>query len=380
MNRNRFSYNIFKFLIFLISFQYSAWGITPKIYSQLRIIIIASVALLFLITFKNPNKYFQKISIFRIHFSVLVSFTIIIFSLSLLGFNANFSPMFDLALALMLLMIGLNISINRKQYIKLIFLYITLNTLAALSLVYKFATGFIIYEQYLPLPKNQLAPVFGFAFILSIYHGVKINGLKKLYIFSLSILLILSMLVLRGRAALIGVFIVIFLWVVYYVRKRKNKIIYFSIFLGLLLLGWDFLYQAFFLNRNINDISNFSAGRTENYILGIKYIFSHAFMGELTGPAFKGFQNYDIHNYILINLVRYGILFSLCIFIIYFSYFFLTIKSIRKNSYDTLEAGPLLMFMLFIISQFEAGAPFASGSLIFFPFFLMGQHIKYKYM
>lgn len=373
---NKLSYLILIFLLCLISIQFSSLGVEPDIYNQLRLLVIAILLVLFVISFKNPWYLIRSRKILKIHLFITLFFTCLLFIFFAFNDNIDFDPVIDLSIVFIIILIGLNINLNKKQLSTVIILFIVLNSIAALSIVYTYATGFIIHQLYLPVPKNQISPVYAFSFMLSLYYTYKYKGTLKILLYTTSFLLILSLFVLRGRAAILAVFIAISFWLFYYIKKKKIIYLYILMIIFSLYYGWDFVYDSLFLNRDLTDIDSISAGRFDNYLRGVSYFFKYPLFGELTGPEFKGIDNSELHNYILINIVRYGILLSSMLFIVYFSYLHLIFRKIKNNNYGVLDVTFLLFLMLFVVSMFEYGPPFGSGTMVFFPFFLFGQYVK----
>jgi len=372
MSKSSISYLIFSLLLFATSLQYSSWGIEGTIYEVLRAIIIGAIVLLFLVSLKNPLALFKKIPVFKVHSFCLVLFSFLLFILYALGVEVDFTAVRDLALALVILTIGLNINLKEKQFIRLINIYIVLYTLAAVSLVTAFASGFEIQERYLPIPKNQVAPAFGVAFMLSVYFSFIKKGTRKWFYYIFIALLGASLLVIRGRAVIVAVMLAFLVFIFYYIRNKKY--IFFTLAFVLLLMPfiWQYLYDALFLNYDITDIDSISTNRMTRNLIGIDFLLKYPLTGQL-GHTFYGRK---IHNYVLISLVSYGALLSSLILIIYFKYVLKIIRAIRKNTFQYYEVGPLVMIILLIISLFEYTYPYAPGSAVFFPFFLLGQYLK----
>ena len=207
MKNSKLSYYLVLITLFLSAFQFSVWGVVEGNYGILRNIIIASIVLLFAVSFRNPFIAIRKIPVIKVHFGGLILFTIILISLLPWDYKINFSPLRDLALTFVIILIGYNLSLSEKQIINIIAIFIVLNAFSALSIVNNFANGFVIHEQYLPIPKNQFAPVYGVAFILALYQGFKTKGFRKIFYFGFAGLLFASLLVIRGRAVIIAVFI-----------------------------------------------------------------------------------------------------------------------------------------------------------------------------
>lgn len=372
MTKKKLSYYLLYFLLFVSALQFSSIGITDEVYDLLRTTIIGSIVLIFIASFKNPLKYIKRISVLKSHAVCLVIFLVATFVLYAFGANINFSPARDLTITLLILMIGLNLDVNEKQFKRLVLVFVVFYTLSALSIVFTYASGFVIQDQYLSVPKNQLAPVYGVAFIISIYFAFKGKGISKFSYYTLAGLLLASLLVIRGRAVIVAVFVTLFIFMFYYVRSMKYRIFIIAVILAVLPFIGQFVYDALFLNYDITDLDSLSTGRMERNIMGLEFITENLLFGEL----FNTFGGKTIHNYILISLVSYGLLLGALLLIVYFKYIFTVIIGIKNNSFRYYEIGPLVMVVLLIISLFEYTYPYAPGSAIFFPFFLMGQYLK----
>lgn len=372
MSKKSISYFIFIILIFITSFQFSAWGITGDIYNILRIAIIVTILILFFFNFKNSISYYRQIPLVRVHFWGLSIFTFILLILFPFASKIDFGPPRDLLLAIVILIIGLNLSLEEEQFIRLVNIYIALYTLAALSIIFKYASGFVILEQYLPIPKNQITPAFGVAFILSLYFAFMKKGISKLFYFVALAFLFASLLVIRGRSVILAVFFTMFIFIFYYIRNRKIRLLIIVASVLLIPIIGQYIYESLFLNYDISDINSISTGRMTRNIEGIDFFLNNP----LTGQLANIFYGQTIHNYILISIVSYGVLLSSIILFIYFVYIFIIAKAIRHNTFEYFEVGPLVMVILLIISLFEYTYPYAPGSAIFFPFFLLGQYLK----
>jgi len=373
LTKNKLSYFILIILIFITAFQFSAWGVGEGIYPVLRTIIIVLIVLLFADSFKNPLAVIRKVPLIRVHVYGALVFAVILFLLLSWGININYDPLRDLALAVMIILIGYNINLNEKQLINVISVYIVLYAIAALSIVNTFASGFVIHEQYLPIPKNQFAPAYGVAFILALFYGFKTKRHNKLFYFAFAGLLFATILVIRGRAVILALFITLIIFVFYYLKSRKYKIVTVIASMALIPLIGQFIYEALFLNYDVSDMDSITTGRYETYIYGIDYFLDHPSAGNLEQPFYKG---ETIHNYVLYNLVNFGIFISTILFVVFFKYIFKIYNAIQKNSFEIHEAGPLVMVIIFIVSILEYTYPFAPGSAVFFPFLLMGTYLR----
>jgi hypothetical protein len=369
----KFSYIILIFLIFVSAFQFSSLGITGEPYLLSRNLLIINITILFIVSYHSPTHFIKTIPSFRIHFFGLLIFLFFLIFFSIGGFEINFNPARDLALALVVLMIGLNMHISEKQFTSLVNIYILLYAISALSIVFTFSSGFEIQDRYLPIPKNQVAPAFGVASILSLYFGFMKKGFCKLYYYIITLLLLSSILVIRCRSIIVAVFLTILIFTFFYISNRKYKIIFIASTIILISTLGQFIYDAIFLNFDVSDIDSITTGRVSTYEQGINFILEYPFGGMLEGHYSYGST---IHNYILYNIVNYGVFISFVLFVIYFKYIFTIINGIRNNSLKFYEVGPLVMVVIMIASLFEYTYPYSPGSAIFFPFFLIGQYFN----
>lgn len=364
---------LLKILILISAFQFSAWGITGEIYLLLRFAIVVNVGVIFIASYKSQWNLLRRIKLFNTHLICSFIFFFILSMFYFAGGAVNFDFISDLLLVLIILMISINIDLSENHLKELIDLYVFVYTIAAVSIVYKFAHGFILSAVYLPVPKNQIAPAFGVAFILSIYMFVKKKNGKNTFYLILAALLFLSILIIRGRAALSAVFLAILLFIFYYLRKKKSIIYAFAMVLVLIPFVGRLIFDFFFLNYDITDLNSISTGRMDRNIEAIKFIINYPFFGEVVNGVFHG---KTVHNYILINLVQYGTILCIPILILYSRYIFSIIRGIRYNTFMLSDVGPLVMIIPFVISLFEYTYPYSPGSAIFFSFFLFGQYLK----
>lgn len=374
LTRSKMAYILFFILIIITALQFSSFGISEGMYEPLRNLIVGVIVVVFLLSFNRTTiSYLSKINILKIH-TIVLSFSVIVLIL-ISAFNVSdvrISPIRDLAVSLAILMIGINMSISKKQFNSLLYLFVILYTVSALSIVFTYAQGFIINEFYLPIPKNQFAPAFGSALILSLYLLLKKGTKFKVVLLTTAFLLFASLLIIRGRSVVLAVFLTIMLFLLFYVRRKGVVIATIILAMASLPFIWQYVYDALFLNYDISDLNSISTGRHERNIEGFSFLLQYPLFGEL--EAF--FKGSTIHNYILYIVVSYGILLGGVALSLYFKYIIVTIKAIRRNTYQYYEVGPLVMVILLVVSLLEYTYPYSPGSAVFFPFFLLGQYLK----
>lgn len=372
MSRSKISYYLVILILLVAALQFSSFGIIDEIYSMLRLLLIGGIGVLFLISFKNPLNYYFKVPVFAVHFICLIFFSVLLFVAYTLEANVSFKPAVDLGISLMILMIGYNINISENQFKKLGAIFIILFTFSAISIIITFASGFIIHDHYLPIPKNQIAPVYGVAFIISLYFAFKEKSFFKWIYYILAGLLLMCLLVIRGRAVIVAVLFTTYLFLFHFIEDKRYRIIVIALILLSLPFVGQYIYDALFLNYDITDLDSISAGRMERNIMGLQFLFDNPLKGELVNKFSGGI----IHNYILISLVSYGMILAPLLLVIYFLYIYIVMKAIRGNNFEYYEVGLLAMTILLIVSFFEYTYPYSPGSAVFFPFFLTGQFLR----
>lgn len=375
MLKNKFSYYLIVILIFLVAFQFSAWGIADGVYSIIRYMIIIAVTILFVLNVKNIKNCVSHESIFVVHFIALLFSGFLMLLITIFGYDVELSPIRDFLLAFVFILIGYNLKLNIKNIEWIYLLFSVLFTFSSLSIIYKFSNGFSINEQYLPVPKNQLSPVYGMAFILSLYCGTKSMLFRKVLFFTCAFILFNVLLVMRGRGTLVAVFIVAIVFLFFFLKSKKSKLI--AIAAGLLSVPFFIpkIYNSFFLNYDASSLESVSAGRFDNYIVGLLFIKENFFDGAL-GESF--IISGTIHNYLIYNFVNYGFVLFSPMLLLYFLYVFKIVKAIKCNSFNVFEVAPLMMLVIFIVSLFEYTYPYAPGSAVLFPILFFGVYLKQR--
>lgn len=360
-------------LVILIAFQFSAWGVGEGSYDTIRKIIILNIVVLFLVTLKNPTVMLSRVPVLRVHFFCLLVFSVSLFLVLVMGYGDKTAPLRDLCLALGLAVIGYNLCLSEGQVRIVCMLFVVCFFFSALSIVYTYADGFIIHDRYLPIPKNQFAPVYGFAFLLALYLGFRSLPLYKLVFFTIAAVLFCVMLVIRGRAAILALFIATLIFFVFYLQNKRQRLFGLLMMLSPVPFVGGLIYDSLFLNYDVSDINSVSTGRFDVYIYGLNLLVNNPLFGALT---IEYEADSIIHNYLLYNLVNYGIVFVAPLVFVYFKYVLVIINAIRNNNFLYSEAGPLLMLFLFIISLFEYTLPYAPGTTVAISFVLFGVYLR----
>lgn len=367
--------------LFLIvnTFQYSIWGIFEPIYGYLRVL---SIILVIFLTLTVPIKrilYTIKANQFIRWFCILLGvFSLLSFSLYAF-FNANidFSTHRDLLLTTITLIIGYNLSLSKGQLARYIYTYIIAASISALSFLMRF--GVHISSFYFEgVYKNQIGVFLGIFSIISIslIFSQGINNRRKRNVLLLcTIILILTIAILRARTSLLFVFaVIVYSIVINKSMKTKNKLFLFACIATILIAFSSEIYRVFVANKDISDINNISSGRIGRILDGLAFLKNHPLSGSLWQEKYLG---EIIHVYILKRIVDYGLLLSIPIIILYIYTWFIALKNIvthRKDFVNSLV--PLTLFFLLLVSLNEYSYPFSPLSSVFIVYLMFGQYLK----
>ncbi|MGO3691068.1 MAG: hypothetical protein ACTJF0_11475 [Psychroflexus halocasei] len=362
-------------LISICALQFSFWGVFEPVYGLLRnIIIFLTIVLFITVDFKRVFFFFKNNPIIKKHLFFSVTLLIISVVYYGIGKNIEFSVLRDLFIVFGISIISFSFEFTENQIRNLFFLYSTLFLLSILSIIFLMGSGFSILDIYIPVPKNQLAPAFAVGTIISFYSMLFDKKRRNIYIVFFALYMI-SLLVLRARATIIGTFLTCFLILFIELRHKKGMLTLLLFLIVLILsLGYSFIYDALFRNFDTSSIDSISTGRMERNVEGINFLSENFLFGESNGKSYGGGI---IHNYFLKNLVGFGFLAFIPICAIYFIYLRSIFKSITLSShkYIFFKIGPYALFLFFFVSLFEYSFPFSPVSATFFPFFLFYKFI-----
>ncbi|MFV0180239.1 hypothetical protein OBK28_11765 [Empedobacter falsenii] len=359
-------------LIICLSFQLSYWGLSPSVYSILRIINIILILILFSLSLKDILNIFYKSSLYNIVFYFIalnISITLILNGLKTVEYNL----VLEVVMVFIIILISLTFNLNERELVNLCLLFLILTAFSSLSIVYYYAPGFVINEQYLPVPKNQLAPIYSISSIVGIYLFFKSNSKLKYVYMLFSLILLLSILTIRGRAVIVSYALSLILMLVFFIKSNKIRLYVSLAFILLTILFYDKIYDSLFLNYDTTNLDSISTGRFSTYEESLILITEYPFFGEI---GYNKINTYTTHNYLLNVLIKYGLIGGLVLIGIYFLILRKVCIAIFRNNFKIYEIGLLPIFILFVVSFFEYSFPYSPGSSTFFAFFLFGQYLK----
>lgn len=270
--------------------------------------------------------------------------------------------------------IGYDLKIDDKRLALLILIFSLPTMYSGLMQILVNIGGFQIMDQYLADSKNSLGGMLA-TVCLSLYYLSRCSTKKllRLACLFLSIFVLVIMVTIRARMAMLSLICVGFFY--YYLLKRDK-----SIFINLLLLSVAALVFFFLLPDSILNYvelsmvagsqgEDFSSGRLETYKDAINYLSLHPFLGNIYQDNHIGW----VHNYLLLKLYDFGILFFWPILVLYF---LVLIRSITNSFHyapkDIRCFGCVCLLIPYVISLAEPTYPFGPGTVTVFNFILFG--------
>lgn len=291
-----------------------------------------------------------------------------------------FGDVKSLVIVIGAMIIGRSMNPHRRYIYLLIISFCATVLFSGLMQVLINIGGFVIADQYLADAKNSLGALLATASVslLFLYKNATSNPILRVISIAGVFLGLLVILIIRARMAFLTVALVFLFY--FLLRFRKKNILSIGIFA---LFG--FVAGYFLLNNSVFEFisesftagtqgDNFTSGRLETYREALSYFVAHPFLGNIDKAAKIGW----VHNYPLLKLTSYGIIFSIPILVIYFYMAWSIISNARKTSGFCLAAS-LVLLVPFIISMAEPTFPFGPGTATFYNFLLFGQGEKIKH-
>lgn len=291
----------------------------------------------------------------------------------------DFSEIRTMMIPLIAMLIGSSLRLNDKQIIAICLIYI-LSILYIGYLQISVNIGdFIVEDLYLSNAKNSFGPMVAMAGIIALLISLN-NNYNVLIRFFALIAVIISLLevaTIRARFATIILLALSALLVFLYFRKTKVSIKknHITIILSLLVITYvavvykDYIIDSIFRNRE-DDITS---GRVDTYYDGISIFVNNPLFGNL-------FENQDIgwvHNYLLLKLSSYGLVFAFPLLYLYFYIIKIIVIGIKKtNIFSPQNFGFIIILISFLVSLAEPTYPYGPGTTNFFPFILLGISIQ----
>ena len=271
------------------------------------------------------------------------------------------------------MVIGWNLRITRKFLYVLFFSFAISVFYSGLMQIIINIGGFVIEDLYLTNAKNALGALLASATLtlLFISQDTKARQFRFLSIAGVVFGLFL-LLVIRARMAFLtsGALIVYY----YYLRSRSNKFIFVAALLLVALFivypllpnsAFDFISASMTAGTQGEDITS---GRLDSYFDALAIFAEDPLFANINHSEQIGW----VHNFPLLKLSSYGLLFSWPILILYCFVFWKALT----NSYrfhGEISFFNLFLLVPFIISMAEPTFPFGPGTVTVFNFLLFGM-------
>ena len=344
-------------------------------YEKFRLLVMIVTGLLFLLSCQNMKKMWA-IGIWRCLMLTVVGEIVLLGLLVIVGASVNWSPIVDLLMVVMFVVISL-MELTQKQYRRILNLFIWGTLYSGISIIFTYGSGFVINDLYMPVPKNQIAPILSTGFFVSFFEGNNTNrNINKCYYWGMAFLLFLCICVFRARANIVAILVGLIVYFVFY--KRKLGMLLWSGVLVVLVLIFtplgEFVYNALFFFFYVTDLNSVSAGRTNTYGASLDFIEKHGLLGGLYA-SIENYHHGNVHNYLLYTLENYGLLGG-CLLILFYLRLIFEIgeRNILRNKNKADMLGCFVFIVPLVVSLFEYTYPYSPGSAVFMAYFCLGQY------
>lgn len=346
-----------------------------SLYDVFSLGIMGVMALLVLITvFRSSflkNRFLSAVF-------VVIAFLVIEFALFQVGhLNYNLDDVRQIIIVFLCMIVGYTISMTELQLSRMSLFYVVGSILLGLYAII-FYTGSFSFggDRNLITGKNQIGGMVALGGAIATYFYLTFEKRKGMF-FALALLAFFVSAILRDRSAFVA--FIFFAVVLSFKQFPFYKVGLVLIAMLLFYLLFKSTIDNFFLDSLIGrggfDIEDLSTGRSVRNEMGIQYLLSHFWEGELQRSANIPW----IHNYLLLRLVRYGV-WSMFFILVYLMFVVKIIKEYYRNK--DLQFGKIGFFIPiipFFISLLEPSYPFGPGTVQVFVYLLFGQALQYNH-
>ena len=175
--KNRIKLSLLVILVLLMAIQLSPIGL-DEYYEKFRLGIMVITSILFL--FEWNIKAIWQVGLFRTFILTLVFEVILLGAFSFVGAEVVWGPIINLLMVLMFLMISF-MDLSLKQYKWVLQLFLIGVLFSGISIIFTYGNGFVINDLYMPVPKNQIAPILSLGFLIAFFLGNQTKKVKNKY-------------------------------------------------------------------------------------------------------------------------------------------------------------------------------------------------------
>lgn len=336
------------------------------------IILLFGVVLLFslsLSAFRN-SKLVTTYLIWLIIITIIGGFILAFFQNSKM-----ISELRSFVIVLGAILIGYDTHLNRERFIFFLLAFcITILFSGVMQVLYNIG-GFQIEDQYLADAKNSLGAMLASSSFTMLYlHRVATKKFIRLLLLIGILVSVFVILTIRARMAFVALFLVMGLYF-FIITRNKNVLLLiiaavFAVFLMVIFMPEslrDYVEASFTAGTQEED---FTSGRTVVYYQALSYLAQHPLLGDVQQLNRIAW----IHNFPLLNLYNYGLLFSWPILVLYV---YLLVRVIRfqkhSNPLSRTCFGATCLLIPYLISMAEPTFPFGPGTVTVFNFILLGM-------
>lgn len=372
---NKISFILLITLLSVMMVQLSPIGLGDN-YEKFRYVIIALTGILFLFSW-NLNIVFS-IKIFKCFFFVVFGEIALLSIVFVVGGNVNWHPLLDLLMALGFIFISL-MRITTRQYFLILNLFIWGTLYIGISCIFTYGNGFVINDLYMPIPKNQIAPILAIGCLIAFSMGTRVQRVKqKFYYCGIAFLLFACICVFRARANIVALAIGLLIYFVFY--KRNLRVLFLGVGMGIVVFVFlpfgHFVYDALFANYDVYDLNSVSAGRTDTYLVSLNFILDNFLWGDLALEN-ERLGGGIVHNYGLYTLENYGIIGGGLLMWFYIKLWMNIMKNnISQPQIGIYSIGSIVFIVPLVVSLFEYTYPYSPGSAVFMAYFCLGQYFR----
>lgn len=303
-------------------------------------------------------------------------FVILLVSLVVFAIYNNQGMLSDLrsiAIILASILTGWTACLSHRQLSICLFIFGFTALFSGLSQIFSNIGGFVIEDQYLVDSKNSLGALLATAEVafLFLWNNSKNKSLRLISLFC-AILGLVVIITIRARASLLAVLIVATVYIYNISNNKRTTVLTFItitvVFTALLLIPSDirqYLYNSIFSGSQGEDVSS---GRLGVYEAALHYLSQNILLGNVENNHHLPW----IHNYLLLNVYEYGLLFSWPILCLYFYILLHSIKYLIRTKVGFPYIGYTIILVPYIISMLEPTFPFGPGTVTVINFILLG--------
>lgn len=273
------------------------------------------------------------------------------------------------------IMIGYDTELKRREFVAFVLVFCLTTLFSGIMQVLVNNGGFRISNQYLTDAKNSLGAMLATACfaLIYLYRSFK-TPLFRISTLVVALLTLVVMVTIRARMAFVA-FVMAGMYYYYLIKRNRNVLLTFILvgviaFFGILLMPsfvLDYLGASFTAGTQGED---FTSGRLYTYAQAVSYLMESPLLGNILKLNQIGW----VHNYLLLKLYDYGILFSWPIIVLYFIILIRAIRQSLKCPAEGRECFSYVCLLIpYMISMAEPTFPFGPGTVTIFNFFLLGM-------